>query len=463
VRLLLLLMVSVIAATAQCQSTSSTVAAQDPSDELGKLKKNCPFKHVMGCAEVLFTGQPVHVAVGTLAPQNGIGVGVAYVGHKTTENWRNSWNADGVGSTNGSWRAGFYVKFVDSRQPDIDVRKGTKGLGKNATELPEQPVFNLYLQTVSLNKLSYFGVGPDTALAGRSFYGMTETILGASAVKPFSARWHTSGYTEINGRWVEIRPSHGEASPSIEAIYNESTAPGLTSQPFFMQLGVGIRTRPAFKNDLVRLNYDIAYKPFISLSDTRFSFQRFTADLLQQISLYRRPARAVRDANGPDDCAIDGSVSHPVCPKVTTRDLEGSFSLRVFMALSMTPGNDAVPFYFQPTLGGGDINGDASLASYPDYRFRAPNVLLFRETFEHSIGKLPLGFTFLADQGNLTQLRGELASSHWKHSFATGLTLRAGGFPEVYLLFAWGGREGTHTIVNVNPALLGGSSRPSLF
>jgi hypothetical protein len=53
--------------------------------------------------------------------------------------------------------------------------------------------------------------------------------------------------------------------------------------------------------------------------------------------------------------------------------------------------------------------------------------------------------------------------SPWIHSFSTGLTLRAGGFPQVYLLFSWGGNEGTHTIANVNTSLLGGTSRPSLF
>jgi len=35
--------------------------------------------------------------------------------------------------------------------------------------------------------------------------------------------------------------------------------------------------------------------------------------------------------------------------------------------------------------------------------------------------------------------------------------------PQVFLLFSWGGNEGTHTIANVNPSLLGGGGRPSLF
>ena len=115
-----------------------------------------------------------------------------------------------------------------------------------------------------------------------------------------------------------------------------------------------------------------------------------------------------------------------------------------------------MPLYFQPTLGGADINDNNSLSSYQDYRFRAPNILLFRENFEHSIGKLPLGVALLADQAKLGLTRGHIGSSPWIHSYAAG-------YPQVYLLFGFGGKEGTHTIASVNTSLLGGSARPSLF
>jgi hypothetical protein len=88
--------------------------------------------------------------------------------------------------------------------------------------------------------------------------------------------------------------------------------------------------------------------------------------------------------------------------------------------------------------------------------------MFFRQSFEHSIWG-PLGFSFMVDEGKVGLKRGDLGSNSWIHSFATGLTLRAGGFPQVYLLFAWGGTEGTHTIANVNTSLLGGATRPSLY
>lgn len=69
----------------------------------------------------------------------------------------------------------------------------------------------------------------------------------------------------------------------------------------------------------------------------------------------------------------------------------------------------------------------------------------------------------MADQGRVALTHGDLGFSHLKHSYAAGLTIRGGGLPEIFLLYAWGGNEGTHTIVNVSPTLLGGSFRPSLY
>ena len=349
-------------------------------------------------------------------------------------------------------------------QRGITFRFGTKDFKTNLTDLPEHTVFSLYAQAISLNKLTYFGLGPTTTEAGRSFYGMRETVVGGSVVKSVYQRLKISAYGEANGRFVDLRPSDGQPSPSIARLYTESTAPGLSTQPGTLQLGEGVRMTPVLANDRVRLNYSATYQQYVAPGSS-FSFQRLTFDFGHQFALYSKTTRLLtpRNGNGPDDCSLDPGAKHPECPKAFTRNLEGSLGLRLYNVLSMTPGGDVVPFYFQPTLGGSDVNGNASLSSYQDYRFRAPNVLLLRETFEHSVSKWPLGVTFMADEGKLGLTRGDIGSSNWLHSFATGLTLRAGGFPEVFLLFAFGGNEGTHTIANVNTSLLGGSARPSLF
>src|SRR5580692_6628694 len=187
--ILLLTTLAAPALRAQQPAAPADTGPDNPS-ELYKLQHSCFYlKGLLDCGEELFTGQPVHIAVGIIAPQNGFGAGLAYVGHKTTENWRITWDTDGVASFNGSWRAGAYLKLVNTHEQAPTVEFGTKGrnLKPNLTALPERPVINIYAQTITLNKLTYFGLGPNTTAAGRSFYGMRQTILGASVIKPFYA------------------------------------------------------------------------------------------------------------------------------------------------------------------------------------------------------------------------------------------------------------------------------------
>jgi hypothetical protein len=69
----------------------------------------------------------------------------------------------------------------------------------------------------------------------------------------------------------------------------------------------------------------------------------------------------------------------------------------------------------------------------------------------------------MIDEGKVANTRGDLDFTHLRHSYSAGLTLRAGGFPLINILFSWGGNEGRHTIVNMDPSLLGGGARPSLY
>jgi len=186
VRRIVLAVIFLTAGTAMAQQSAPAPATQriDSPREVDKLRSSCfNLKGIPDCAEELFTGQPIHIAVGSIAPQNGFGAGLAYVGHKTTDNWRDSWDADAIGSNNASWRAGLYIKFVHTPNSPVGVGFGTPPSVKaNLTELPEHTVFGLNVQATSLNKITYFGLGPFTTVARRSFFGMTETIAGGDAV-----------------------------------------------------------------------------------------------------------------------------------------------------------------------------------------------------------------------------------------------------------------------------------------
>lgn len=430
------------------------------------------FKAISGCAVALFTDHPLHIAAGSMPPQNGFGLGGAFVAERNTKNWRTSWSCDAVGATSGAWRTGGYLTLIHTPPESIHVVEPTAGGSAGGSKKEKKPslavhpytVFNLYAQTISLNKLNYFGLGNNTTRAGASVFGMRETIIGASAIKPVYEwpairKLNLALLGEVNGRFVNIRSETGQSVPSIGLLYTDVTAPGLSSQPGFAQLGEGLRIKPVLAN-LLALNYSGKFQEFFAPSNSHNSFLRWTVDLDHTFYLYgytqSRPKNT--DGNGPDSCASPGAE----CPKVShSRNLNGSVNVRLLLSESINSDTSVVPFYFQQTLGGQDLNSSLALGSYQDYRFRAPNLLLLQEGFEHSIWG-PVGMKFMADQGRLALTRGDVGFSHLKHSFAAGLTLRAGGFPMVSMMFAWGGPEGHHNIFNMNASLLGGSARPVL-
>jgi hypothetical protein len=423
--------------------------------------KSFNFGGIANCAQTLVTGQPMHIAVGSLAPQNGIAAGAAFVEHKDFANeWRLNWDMDAVASGNGSWRAGAYLKAF--RQPGGKIVV-VSGPSKNTNPLYRTaPLFNLYAETTSLNRIYFYGLGPNTLAANRSVFGVTQTIAGGSAIIPLAGKTGISLIGELNGRIPQLRGNNGESSPPIASLYSESTAPGLTSQPAFLQAGEGIRIRPSLFHDTVRLNYLVQFQQFAALTDSRYTFRRWSADFGHTFPLYRNVRlTAANDRNGPDSCSTGTSTA---CPHISlTQNLEGSVAVRLFMTGSIANAGSVVPFYFDPTIGGSDINGQPILASYPDYRFRAPNLLLLRETFEHSLGKLPAGFLFSIDEAKVGMNRDDISFDHLRHTFTAGLTVHAGGLPVLSLLFSWGGSEGHHTTASISNTLLGASARPSLF
>jgi hypothetical protein len=394
-------------------------------------------------AQALFTDHPLHIAAGSIAPQNGVGFGPAFSYATDLSVWRLNWNADAVASTNGSWRAGLYLNAFPTPK---------------TLTTETQPVISAYAQAISLNQIGFFGLGNSTSVSGKSFFGMREIIPGANVVYPIfqKSKLHIALYGEINGRFVEIRGRSGQSNPSIQELYTDAEAPGLASQPGFLQLGEGLRLRPSFLHNHIKLGYLITFQQFFAPGDSSFTFRRLTLDLSHEFPIYHTSRSSYpNDQVGPD--------GNPKAGKITfSRNREGSFGARLSISESITPAGNVVPFYFQPTLGGSNINGDQELSSYQDYRFRAPDILLLRGSFEHSVWG-PIGFTALTDYGKVGLTRGDIDFDHLRHSFGVGLTLRAENVPALTLLFAWGGREGTHTIGYINPDLLGGVSRPSLF
>jgi hypothetical protein len=426
------------------------------------------FKGFGNCAYALATQSPFHVTFGNLAPQNGFALGVAFAEHYTpNESWRLSWNADEVVAPSGSWRGGVYMKLVHTPATAGVVVRPAGAAGTPAAIAPREfAVVDIFAQAVSLKTLTYFGLGQQSPEAGRTVYGERQTLVGASVAYPLGGIRALRGLRMsllggVTGRFVDIRSATMDQVPSIEQVYDESTAPGLSQQPTVVEFREGIRFKPSVANGWLRFNYLLSAQQFTTSGDAGSSFNRWTFDLQHEIPLYRRvSSTGPREFNGPNECAQ--ALGSTACPPVQwSRNRQGSIGFRVLVSAATASDANPVPFYLQPTLGGSDVNGELLLASYQDYRFRGPYLIVMQERLEHSIWG-PFGVFVLAEQGKVALDRASLDFHGLVSSTTVGLTLRAGGFPMVNLSFSWG-REGHHFIGSMNSSLLGGSSRPSLF
>jgi hypothetical protein len=445
------------------------------------------FKGLPGCAETLFTGTPFHIAIGSLAPQNGVAAGLAFTeiyhptycaswidftkapsgGTRNACHWSLNLNADGVASGNGSWRAGVYITAarLSTRVPVVHYPGGARTSQRLRSFSGPSPIISFYFESTSLNRLYFYGLGPSTSPAARTDFGLSENIPGLSASIPLTPSWISplglALVGEINGRFPALRGSYGDTSPSIEHMYTELSAPGLTSQPTYLQAGEGLLLIPSLPETAhLNLNYVVNFQQFVAPSASRYSFRRFTTDLDHRIILYTKDVGKPASAPPPP---VPGAPVRTIPPISPTRDVTGSLSARLFIQESIVDAGRTVPFFFDPTIGGSDINGQSILSSYPDYRFRAPNLLLMHGAYEQSLGRYPLGLFLGIDEAKVALRRNDIAFSHLRHSYSAGLTVHAGGLPIVYLLFAWGGPEGHHAIATISNALLGPGNRPSLF
>lgn len=297
-------------------------------------------------------------------------------------------------------------------------------------------------------------------------------------------RWFSSipGPTLCNRAFAHYGSSFGHvgmelfyANVPFRSIYQRLEAAGRTAKIYFfdqvsstMEIVNLIQNQPQFFGTFDQFLSDCqnGQLPDYSFVEPNYTDHDGTNGRL--IASDQHPDHHVRsssrpralDINGPNECST-GPTSDSCPPVSVSSNRSGTFGFRLMVSRSGVSGGGSVPFYFQHTLGGDDVNGSKSLASYADYRFRGPHVLLLQESLEHSIWG-PFGVWLAADQGKVALQDQKLDFTSLRKSYAIGLTVRAGGAPQALFAFATGGSEGNHFAVTVTTSLFGGSARPSL-
>jgi hypothetical protein len=174
----------------------------------------------------------------------------------------------------------------------------------------------------------------------------------------------------------------GGSAPSVDEVYTPVTLPGLGTDPIYLHTnaGVGLDWRPAAGYARHGGAYVIAFHDFHD-SDGQWGFRRTDYEATQHI---------------------------PVLRETWVISLHGRAQL------ANAAGNQTIPFYMLPALGGG-----SSLRGFSSWRFRDLNSLLLQAEWR-VIANRYLDMGLFTDAGRVSARRSDLASGPFKSDYGLG-------------------------------------------
>lgn len=379
------------------------------------------------CATSTFSARPFHFLAQSVVPGSGYGGGGRYEKDlNTLGGTQNQLQATSVITIHKFSMA--ELKFSSQHTLTADWNTSGQALG-----------INIYARNRSMPTMPFFGLGPTSSLANFVQFSQRDTSAGVEVTAPFpKVSWLSEG-AKLEGLWPSIGEARSVNVPSISDEFDEKTAPGLTTQPPFVHTEVYLLTHKRLL-ERTDLDYNVSYSDFRDAELGQYSFQRF--EVIANHKIY--PER--KKHGGP---------------------IEQNYVLiGARYSVSSARAGDAIPFYLQETLGGSDINNQPTLLAFRDYRFRGPDLLMFRLQYFRKVcdtcGVCPAGakgwlltackhLGFLADyQAGQVELRQSAFDfSQMRQSFGAGIAIYLGKDVVFYSGAALGGGEGTHTYFNI--------------
>jgi hypothetical protein len=346
-----------------------------------------------------------HPILASVVPGSGLGAGFALRINRTGD-WRV--NAEAIGTIRDYVAASVAAGFLTPRLSA-----------------------EVYVAARDLQSLEFFGPGTASARDTRSNYQLRDRSAGVRASQRL-ATWLAveGGFEQL---WVDVSPGESRELPSIEAVFDESDAPGLTRQPRFGKYRAGLRIgMPAASGN--RFNqggvYHAAYTLFDDQEGAQYSFARWEVEGRQRFAPFGNLHRLT----------VHGWLS-------TSDAKEGQ----------------QVPFYMQRTLGGQTFSDEseralgsdgtmASLRGFPNYRFRDRHALLLQAEYRVPFWG-PVDVSLFADAGKVAGSWNDLNFSDLKSDAGAGLSVMRGPATAIRFDVAFFG-EGVRMFVTVGQLLL---------
>jgi len=346
--------------------------------------------------------RPLHPVVGGVAAGGGLGAGIEY---DTPTNHRWFHDARAVVTVNKYWTVA-----------------GETGYQNQWSHL------GVYGGARDMNRLNFFGFGPDSQLATHSTFRLRENVGGVRVwlrpVAPLRFGVQSELYSPQLGSGISPKV------PSIERLFPSSEIPGLGPTPrfaryrAFVELGLSdfvARTARVDNDRGYHGTLQAAFESVQDLTDGYYDFHRIEAELRQQSPGFHRGHR---------------------------------FTVHAFSAVTGDQGN--VPFYMQYALGGGSlrpfrpdlVGGDGTtdtLRGFLNYRFRDRNVALVQAEYRVPVYG-PLHASVFYDVGTVSRYAKDLLTNP-KQDGGFGLSYRRNGISLARIDVGFGAGEGSRIFV----------------
>jgi hypothetical protein len=265
----------------------------------------------------------------------------------------------------------------------------------------------LYGQRYEFPQEDFFGIGRASNREDHTTYNLRNSAVGVSGgVRPTPWFRFSSGIEYLK---PDIGPGESSQFPSVDELFDVSLVPGFTEQPDFIRYDVlaDVNYRTPQGNPRRGGRYLFRYQHYDDRDLDRCSFNQFDTDLQHYI------------------------------PFLNDRRV---IALRAMTSMSDADQGQAVPFYFQRTLG-----GDDDLRGVRKFRFRDQNMLLLQAEYRWEIFTAVDGAIFY-DAGKVASRREDLTLRDLESDY--GIGFRFGTSNGIFLRIegAFGSRAGNHFV-----------------
>ena len=388
-----------------------TVAYKPPqTNDWANWKRDCrhmfskPGKDdIISCATDTFRSRPFHFVAQTVVPGSGVGGG-GYFGKDFNNNDQTRLELTGV----------LTIRQFSFEQVKFTKRRPHFGSGTFEGDF----ALEFFARNKQLTAMPFYGLGPNTNVNNSVQFSQRDTRAGIVVSNPMFSWLGLSGTFE--SLWPNIGGVTAKNVISIQTVYTEQTAPGLTTQPNFLHYEIFPYIHHLFA-DRFLLDYRFRYGYFQDTSTGHYSFRR-----------------------------LDLDFGHSFFPEREDnhRRLDSIFTTRFKLSLSDKSAANAIPFYLQETIGGSDIDNQATLRAFKDYRFRAPNSFLVQAEYDRRI-KGPVGLLVFYDAGKVALTHSDINFSNMHQGFGGGLAFFMAGKVVFRAYVGLGGGEGAHPYFGV--------------